>query len=75
MDERKRVVIQNYPAEKLPEELRGDIALESRVTVTVSQDDPLRKRRKLQDFVGAGRGLYRSAAHALQELRDARDNV
>jgi hypothetical protein len=75
MDETKRHIVEHYPAEKLPEELRGDIPAASTVTVTVAEDAPKLPRRKLTDFIGAGRGLYKSPEHVLQVLREGRDDV
>jgi hypothetical protein len=73
MDEPFRIVIEHYPAEKLPEELRGSLPPKSRVTVTVAEEVLAPPRRKLQDFIGAGKGLYRSPEHVLEFLREGRD--
>jgi hypothetical protein len=73
MDEPLRVVVEHYPAEKLPEQLRGAISCDSKVTVTVVQELPAPPRRKLSDLVGAGKGLYRSPEDVLEFLRAERD--
>jgi hypothetical protein len=69
------IVVEHFPVEKLPEELRGPFAPDARVTVTIAQEPPTATRRRLQDFIGAGKGAYRSPEHVLQELRDARDDI
>ena len=73
MDDLRKHVIEHYPAERLPPDLRGSIPLDATVTVTVDQEKPTSSRRKLQDFVGAGKGLYQSPEHVLKVLRDWRD--
>ncbi len=39
MGEHKRIVIEDYPVENLPEELRGGIETGHRVTVTVEESE------------------------------------
>ncbi|WP_427024511.1 hypothetical protein ACP4J4_00670 [Aureimonas ureilytica] len=39
MGEHKRIVIEDYPVENLPEELRGGIETGHRVTVTVEENE------------------------------------
>ena len=75
MDEPKRLVVEHFPAERLPEELRGSFADDVTVTVTVAEESAPEMPRPLQDFVGAGKGLYRSPEHVLQQLREGRDAV
>ena len=75
MDERKRLVVEHFPAERLPEELRGPFSNRETVTVTVSEESGSRLPRRLQDYVGIGRGLYRSPKDALRQLREQRDLI
>lgn len=44
MDEAKRVVVENYPAGKLPDDVRGDIDPAHRVRVTVEDADAVPDR-------------------------------
>jgi len=75
MDEPKRHIIEHYPAERLPDELRGPFSDNDTVTVTLDREPPSRSVRRLSDFVGSGKGAYRSPEHALQQLREGRDLV
>ena len=73
MDEPLRIVVEHYPAEKLPGNLRGPFPPDSKVTITVVQELPASPRRKLTDLIGAGSGLYSSPEDVLEYLRAERD--
>ena len=70
MDEAKRVVVENYPAGKLPDDVRGDIDPAHRVRVTVEDADagPRYKR-----FQGAAAHRNTSVEDAVSRIRALRD--
>ena len=74
MDEKKRHVVEDYPAEKLPEELRGDIDPSHRARVTVEDTSPKEReqRRHLRHF-GAARHRNTSIKEAVDRIRRLRD--
>ena len=74
MGETKKIVIEHFPVEKLPEELKR--GLESgqlvRVTVETSQVDASETRISLRSFLGSGKGVY-SEEEAVSYIRKLRD--
>jgi len=75
MGETKKIVVEHFPADKLPEELRrglesGDLV---RVTVESETESVTPPYRSLSDFVGAGRGLYSTPEEATDFIRNLRD--
>ena len=72
----KTVVVWNFPAEKLPEELRGDIDPKAKVHVTVRADEELPAESampSLVSLIGSARGVYASPDEALDYVRRLRD--
>lgn len=85
MGETRKIVIQHFPVEKLPAEIRsliegaapgGDAAVQT-VTVTVEQNlapahaGPVAQSWK--SFFGAGRGIYQTHEEAVEFIRALRD--
>lgn len=72
MDETRRHIVEDIPVSELPERLRGDFAPGVHVTVTVEEArQPVRTR--ISEFIGKGRGLYKSPEDVLRFLREGRD--
>ena len=76
MGEHKRIVIEDYPVENLPEELRGGIETGHRVTVTV--EDRVKPaipdfETKLTRFWGACAYRGTTAEEAVARVRALRD--
>ena len=73
MDEPKRHIVEDYPAEKLPDELRGDIDPSHRARVIVEDlSTPKNERRYLRHF-GAAADRNTSIDEAVQRIRSLRD--
>ena len=70
----KTVVVRNFPAEKLPEELRDGIDPKAKVHVTVRADEklPAETAPSLVSLIGSGRGVYASPDEALKYIRELR---
>ena len=73
-----RIELKHYPASKLPDELRGEIALNSLVTVTVEETEetttPL-KGKQMHDFLTSARSRLATlhpggGAERIRKLRD-----
>ena len=73
-----RIELKHYPASKLPDELRGEIALNSLVTVTVEETVmgtiPL-NGKQLHDFLTSARSHHATlhpgvGAERIRKLRD-----
>ncbi|MDX2259766.1 MAG: hypothetical protein NW205_12745 [Hyphomicrobiaceae bacterium] len=73
MTEIKRIVVENFPVARLPEELRVGLAADARVTVTVEADAVVVQRRTLTDYFGAGKGAYPAPDDAVEQIRKLRD--
>ncbi len=73
------IVTENYPAERLPAEVRAHVDPKARVRVTVDVVSPspdLQKPRlKLTDFIGAAPGVYgdEDPVDPIRALRDEWD--
>ena len=68
-----KIVRQNYPASKLPEDLREGIDPSMRVTVTVTEDEPTHRPMTLEEIWALRRPPYRSAENIVSGIRQLRD--
>ncbi len=69
-----KIVRENYPASKLPEDLREGIDPGSRVTVTVTEDGkPSHEVMTLEEIFASRRPPYRSKEEIDAEIRRLRD--
>jgi hypothetical protein len=69
-----KVIRENYPASKLPEELREGIDPSVRVTVTVvAEDDPAYQPMTFEEIFAARRPPYRSKEEIDASIRQLRD--
>lgn len=73
MGETRKIVVENYPAHKLPEDLRRQIGDDETVKITVESIETPKVRRPLSDYVGAGKGIYATPEEALKAIRSLRD--
>ncbi len=73
MGETRKIVVENYPAHKLPDDLRSQIGSGETVTITVESTAPQKARRPLSEYVGAGKGVYATPEEALKAIRSLRD--
>jgi hypothetical protein len=74
MGEGQKFVTENFPVEKLPEELKRGLSGNEFVRVTLEPAKPTQPRRRpLSSFVGAGKGAYPTPEDALAEIRAVRD--
>jgi len=67
-----KVIRDHYLAEKLPEELRGEIDPKALVRVVV-ETEQTEEMVKLSELIGAGRGIYRSPEEAVEAIRRLRE--
>lgn len=74
MGETKKIDIEHFPVEKLPDELRRGIESGQLVRVTVESDiqEETSARQPLRSFFGAGKGCYteQEAVSFIRQLRD-----
>jgi hypothetical protein len=70
-----QIIRQNYPASKLPEDLREGVDPASTVTVTVTIDELKRPEQvmSLEEMFAARRPPYRSAEEIVGSIRRLRD--
>jgi hypothetical protein len=68
-----KIIRENYPASKLPEDLREGIDPSTRVTVTVVQDTPDYQPMTLEEIFAARRPPYRTKEEIDTEIRRQRD--
>ena len=74
MGEEKKIIVEHYPAAKLPEELRRGLETGQMVRVTVEAEaEPAVSKRSLTSFVGAAKGIYPTPEDALEAIRALRD--
>ena len=73
MGETKKIVVEHYPVEKLPEDLRSGIESGKMVRVTVETEAQENSPQlSLSAFFGAGKGCY-SEEEAISFIRRLRD--
>jgi predicted nucleic acid-binding protein len=68
-----KIVRENYPASKLPDDLREGIDPAKRVTVTVVEDQPPYEPMTLEEIFASRRPPYRSADEIVASIRKMRD--
>ena len=68
-----KIIRENYPASKLPEDLREGIDPSTRVTVTVVEDRPSYQPMTLEEIWASRRPPYRSAEDIVGGIRQLRD--
>ncbi len=66
-------VVEHYPVENLPPELREGLEAGVRVKVTVEVEAKPDTPDKFAPFYGAAKGLYPTAEDAIQTIRQQRD--
>lgn len=72
-----KIVLEHYPASKLPNDLRGDIAPEASVKITV-EEEPVRKPMTREELLKSFRGVRAGAKgvtleEAVARVRELRD--
>ena len=69
-----KIVRENYPASKLPEDLREGLDPAARVTVTVIEgESPQHRPMTLEEIWASRRPPYRSAEEIVASIRQLRD--
>jgi hypothetical protein len=68
-----KIVRENYPASKLPEDLREGIDPSTSVTVTIVEDTPPHKPMTLEEIFALRRPPFRSAEEIVASIRELRD--
>ena len=68
-----KIIRENYPASKLPEDLREGLDPSTTVTVTVVQDTPSYQPMTLEEIFASRRPPYRSAEEIMASIRKLRD--
>ena len=68
-------IVRNYPASKLPEDLREGVDPDARVTVTVelADDKPPHKPMTLEEIFALRRPPFRTAEEIVADIRQLRD--
>jgi hypothetical protein len=72
MGEHRKIVVEHYPAGRLPDELRPGIDADSTVRVTVEAEQEGTRTRALKPLLGSGPGAY-SEEEAVTFIRRLRD--
>jgi hypothetical protein len=69
-----RIVLQHFPASKLPDEMRGDVDPSSTVTVTIDEEEKRPEKVMSLEEIFALKGFRRrSAAEIDEDLQRQRD--
>lgn len=69
-----KIVRQNYPALKLPKDLREGVDPTSTVTVTVTQERRPKRVMTLEEIFALRRPPYRSSTEIVAEIRRLRED-
>ena len=78
MTEVKKIVIEHYPVERLPDELRARLEAQSTVRLTIEPETEMpAEPRPLSELYGCAKGLYASQGldpvEFIRQLRDEWD--
>jgi len=71
-----KIVLEHYPASKLPEDLRGNMSPDASVTIVIEEESPLSGSREavlklIRDAQARSRGV--TAEEAVARIRKLRD--
>jgi hypothetical protein len=66
-------IVRNYPASKLPPELREGVDPEARVTVTVENEAPPHRPMTLDEIFALRQPPFLSAEEIVADIRQLRD--
>lgn len=73
MGAQDKIIVEHFPVDRLPDELRRGLAPGGTARVVVEPDDAVdRKHHRLSPLLGTGRGVYseEEAVSAIRKLRD-----
>jgi hypothetical protein len=75
MGEGKKIVVENYPLEKLPADLQAMLETGKPVRIVLEQasEETAAPRKKFSEFIGSAPGRYRDADEIVAEIRALRD--
>lgn len=76
MGETKKIVVENYPLDKLPANLRALLEGANPVRIVLEQvpdAQSIPSKKKFSDFIGSAPGRYKSADEIVAEVRALRD--
>jgi hypothetical protein len=68
-------IVRNYPASKLPADLREGVDPAARVTVTVEHEAPPQKPMTLEEIFALRQPPFRSVDDIVAEVRQLREDV
>lgn len=72
MPERAKLIIEHYPIHRLPEELQRGLDRDAVAKITIEPEE-VPAPRSLTSFIGSARGTYAGPEHALEAIRQLRD--
>lgn len=72
MGEHSKIVVEHFPVDRLPDELRQGLEPGMTARIVIEPDDVEPRRRKLSHLLGCGRGVYteEEAVSVIRKLRD-----
>jgi hypothetical protein len=68
-------IVRNYPASKLPPDLREGVDPDARVTVTVEHEVPPQKPMTLEEIFALRQPPFRSVEEIVADIRQLRDEA
>ena len=75
MGENKKIVVEHYPVDRLPEELRRGLEAGALVTITVEPDRTIvQPRRSFSEFFGNAGRAHDDPVADIRKLRDEWDD-
>ena len=74
MGEHKKIVIEHYPVDKLPEELRRGLEAGAVVTITMESEQGPRPKRSIVELFGKGGRVHTDPVADIRKLRDEWDD-
>jgi hypothetical protein len=72
MGQDEKIVVEHYPVDRLPEDLRRGLAVGELVKVTIEADTSAATQRPISDYFGKGGAAY-TGLDPVQAIRALRD--
>lgn len=74
MGKDEKIVVEHYPVDRLPVDLRRGLSSGQSVRVTVETETELKSAiAPLASFIGVGQGIYSDPEAAVRSIRQLRD--
>ena len=70
MGESRKIIVDHFPVDRLPDELLHGLPADATVRITVEDDTAVRTKRPLSDYLGKAQKVHDDPVSDIRALRD-----